>query len=287
MLSLFDGMGCGLTALKKAGIPVSEYHSYEINKDAIKIASKNHPEIIFHGDITKANFSLFTGFDLLIGGSPCQGFSSSGKRLNFKDPRSSLFFEFVRAKNEIQPTYFLLENVVMKEEWSNIISTHLKCNYELIDSSLVSAQSRKRLYWFNWNSKKILDKNIFLCNILEENKECLGGRVVGRRLINNKRYDYDMSIPIKQYLEKRFDGKANCISTVSKDSVICLKDEKERIEIKDFYNNQNFRHFSCIELERLQTLPEEYTLGVSDSSRRKLIGNGWTIDILTNLFKDL
>ena len=143
VISLFDGMACGLTALKRAGIKVTEYHAFEIDKYAIQIAKKNHPEIIHHGSIVAADFTQFKDVDLLIGGSPCQGFSFAGNQLAFDDPRSKLFFEFIRAKNEMKPKHFLLENVRMKKEHLDVISDLMRVQPVLINSSLVSAQIGK------------------------------------------------------------------------------------------------------------------------------------------------
>lgn len=149
ILSLFDGIGCGMVALERAGIWVEEYVAYETDKSAIKVSGSNYAQIVQCGDVTGEDFRKYKGFDLVIGGSPCQGFSFAGKRLNFKDRRSKLFFEFVRAVKEVQPQYFLLENVVMKKEWSKIITGHMGVEPVQINSNLVSAQSRERLYWTN------------------------------------------------------------------------------------------------------------------------------------------
>jgi site-specific DNA-cytosine methylase len=147
VLSLFDGIACGLTALKRANIKVDRYVAFEIDKYAISIAKKNHPEIEECGDVAGADFTQFRGFDFVIGGSPCQGFSFAGKQLNFNDPRSGLFFEFVHAVREVRPKHFLLENVVMKKEYEAVISNALGVEPIMINSALVSAQNRKRLYW--------------------------------------------------------------------------------------------------------------------------------------------
>lgn len=150
VLSLFDGISCGHIALDKAGIPINKYYASEIDKYAIKVTNKNYPETINLGDVTTVSGELFTEkIDLLIGGSPCQGFSQAGKMKNFDDPRSKLFWEYVRILQEVKPKYFLLENVVMKQEWQDIISEALGVNPIMIDSSLTSAATRKRLYWTN------------------------------------------------------------------------------------------------------------------------------------------
>lgn len=150
VLSLFDGISCGRVALERAGVPVEVYYASEIDKYAMQVSAKNYPDIIQIGDCTQVDFSEYIGkVDLIIGGSPCQGFSFAGKQLNFSDPRSKLFFEFVRALREIKPKYFLLENVKMKKEFQDVISEQLGVQPIEINSALVSAQNRKRLYWTN------------------------------------------------------------------------------------------------------------------------------------------
>lgn len=170
VLSLFDGMACGYEALQRAWIPIDKYYASEIDKYAIQIAQKNHPDIIQIWDVTQVKWEDYQDIDLLIGGSPCQWFSVAGKMLNFNDPRSKLFFEFVRLKNEIKPKYFLLENVKMKKEWQDIISEYLWVQPIEINSALVSAQSRRRLYRTNipWVIQP-KDKWILLKDILENN----------------------------------------------------------------------------------------------------------------------
>ena len=197
VLSLFDGICCGHLALERAGIKIDSYDAYEIEKNAIKATETNFPDVIQHGDVTKEDFTKYKGkIDLIIGRSPCQGFSSSGKQLNFNDPRSKLFFEYVRAIKECQPKYFLLENVVMKKEWQDIISSYLGVEPIEINSSLVSAQNRRRLYWTNIPNVTLPeDKNITLEDILEDiefpNPAAIRGRrlnkatIVGRRLDEN------------------------------------------------------------------------------------------------------
>ena len=168
VLSLFDGMACWYEALKRAWIPIEKYRASEIDKYAIQIATKNHPDIIEIWDVCNVNWADYD-VDLLIWWSPCQWFSVAGKRLNFDDPRSKLFFEYVRILKECQPKYFLLENVVMKKEWVDIISSALWVQPIKINSSLVSAQNRKRLYRTNIPSvSQPKDKGILLKDILED-----------------------------------------------------------------------------------------------------------------------
>ena len=181
VLSLFDGMSCGQIALNKLGVSVDTYYASEIDKYAIQVAQKNFPNTIQVGDITKLDATNFKDVDLILAGSPCQGFSFAGKQLAFDDPRSALFFEFIRLLKEIKPKYFLLENVRMKKEFIDVISEQVsKCYPEilfgiepiLINSSLLSAQSRQRLYWTNIQGvTQPEDKNIVLKDILETDGE--------------------------------------------------------------------------------------------------------------------
>ena len=172
VLSLFDGMSCGQLALQKVGANVTQYFASEIDKYAIQVAKENFPNTIHLGDVTKVDGNSFVNeskIDLLIAGSPCQGFSRSGNRLNFDDPRSKLFFEFVRILRQCKPKYFLLENVVMNKDSKNIITEYLGVEPIEINSNLVSAQSRRRLYWTNIPNVTIpKDKNIVIKDILED-----------------------------------------------------------------------------------------------------------------------
>jgi DNA (cytosine-5)-methyltransferase 3A len=181
VLSLFDGISCGQVALERAGIHVDNYFASEIDKYAISITQKNYPHTIQLGDVRNVKARDLPKIDLIIGGSPCQGFSFAGKQLNFKDPRSELFFEFVRLVKECKPEYFLLENVIMKQEYQNVISAELGINPIIINSALVSAQNRERLYWTNIeaceyglfgecesNISQPLNRGIMLKDILEK-----------------------------------------------------------------------------------------------------------------------
>ena len=166
VLSLFDGMSCGMVALERAGVHVDVYFASEIDKYATLVSQKNYPHIHQLGDVTKINPGHLPVIDLLIGGSPCQGFSIAGKGLNFEDPKSRLFFEYVRLLKECKPKYFLLENVRMKKEWADIISDYLGVEPIEINSNLVSAQNRKRLYWTNIPGVcQPTDKHIYLYDI--------------------------------------------------------------------------------------------------------------------------
>lgn len=300
VLSLFDGIGCGRLALERAGIKVDSYDAYEIESNAIKAAVTNFPDIIEHGDVTKEDFVKYKGkIDLLIGGSPCQGFSSAGKQLNFNDPRSKLFFEYVRAIKECQPKYFLLENVVMKKEWQDIISSYLGVEPIEINSSLVSAQNRKRLYWTNIpNITQPKDKHITLEDILEDvemnNLAAIRGRrinkatIVGRRLDKNgHRQDYNKDIPITQCLEVRATNvdKSNCLTTIDKDNVLTSLPVGR---YPDAFNKKlPFRYYTTKEMCRLQTLPDNYLDMIPITAARKALGNGWTVDVIAHILSSI
>jgi len=262
------------------------------------------------GDVTKVKYNngwlycennkYYVGkIDLLIGGSPCQGFSFAGKQLNFNDPRSKLFFEYNRILKEVQPKYFLLENVKMKQKYQDIISKYLGIVPIEINSALVSAQNRVRLYWTNVpNIQQPSDKGIALSDVLENsvytNPGAVRGRklnkgvILGRRLDSNgHRQDYDKSVPISQCLEVRKTNvnKSNCLTTVEKDNVLTPMPVGRYPDA--FKNELPFRYYTRIEYCRLQTLPDNYTNAISESQAKKCIGNGWTVDVIAHIFKNI
>lgn len=296
VLSLFDGISCGQVALQRAGIEYTNYYASEIDPYAIKVTQKNHPNTIQLGDITQINLALLPKIDLLIGGSPCQGFSSAGKQLNFNDPRSSLFFSFVDIKEKLNPKYFLLENVVMKKEWQDIISDFMGVQPILINSSLVSGQNRRRLYWTNIpNVTQPQDKNILLKDIIEDGfvdkdkSYCIDANYF--RGSNLKRYFTRGS---RQIVFK--DKSQTLLATLYKENAkSMIKRNKMGLlvakEDADFYEEYKhkiyFRKLKPIECERLQTLPDGYTECVSDTQRYKSIGNAWTVDVVSHIFSHI
>jgi len=301
VLSLFDGMSCGQIALNRLNVKVDNFFASEIDKHAIKVTQHNHPNTTQVGDVTKINGKDLPKIDLLMGGSPCQGFSFSGKQLNFEDPRSKLFFEFVRLLKETKPKYFLLENVKMKKEYQDVISKYLGVEPIIINSSLVSAQNRVRLYWTNIpNVEQPDDRNIGLSDILEDvtdiNPSAIRGRrltnkatILGRRLnAEGKREDYNKEIPITQCLEVRASNrnKSNCLTTVAKDNVLTSMDIGRH---PDAFNKKlPFRYYTIKEYCRLQTVPDDYFDGVaSENQTRKMIGNGWTVDVIAHILKNM
>lgn len=346
VLSLFDGMSCGQIALNRLGIKYENYFASEIDKHAIAVTKSNFPNTIQLGDVTKIKGEELPQIDLLIGGSPCQGFSFAGKQLNFEDPRSKLFFEFVRILKECKPKYFLLENVLMKKEYEAVITEHLGVKPIMINSALVSAQNRKRLYWTNIpNITQPIDKGITWGHVREHGVNSQSyyytekamqwlGRVSqkknktltihnnsdkmqmieashhkkysnqrffgivdlpndqqtvaamrGRYLIGGKRQDGKQKTKglTKQYIEFRYDGKTNALTTVGKDNIIVPFTLPNRIPADEFF----FRHITPLECERLQNVPEGYTSVVSDTQRYRMLGNGWTVDVICHIFQNL
>ena len=218
VLSLFDGISCGQIALERSGIKVENYFASEIDKYAMQVTKHNYPNTKHIGDVTEVKGSDLPKIDLLIGGSPCQGFSFAGEQLNFDDPRSKLFFEFVRLKNELKPKYFLLENVKMKKEYQDIISSHLGVEPLIINSNLLSAQNRVRYYWTNIPVKGLpTDKGVLLKDITEDGLQSFGLAQRGR---------YDENVKVIQKYELNGTEKSNAMTTVSKDTLIFIPVDK-------------------------------------------------------------
>lgn len=224
VLSLFDGISGAMVALERLNIPIKNYFSSEIDKYCIQISKKNYPNIIQLGDVKNISAANLPKINLLIGGSPCQGFSFAGKQLNFDDPRSALFWEFVRILKELKPDYFLLENVRMKKDYQDVITEALGVEPLLLNSSLISAQSRKRNYWTNIkNVTPPANKKIFLQDILLDSSESIGA-FRGRYIEDGKRKDLKSVKGLtRQYLEVRKDSKSNTLTTVSKDNIVIVK----------------------------------------------------------------
>lgn len=287
VLSLFDGISCGMIALERAGVNVRNYYASEIDKNAIAISEKHYPQIIRLGDVTLwKNWNLdWVHIDLIIGGSPCQGFSFAGKQLNFQDERSKLIFEFIDilnyARSKNKNVKFLLENVKMKKEYQEEITRLLNCVPMEINSRLVSAQNRRRLYWANFYFDRPKDKHISANKII--GKECFAGAMRGRRINENgKRADERKDLPIIQQIECRKDDKFNCVTTVAKDNVVVFSKEKFFPAME---NKEKWRYLTPEEMEILQTIPKGYTDCVSDNARKKAIGNAWTVDVIAHIFK--
>ena len=299
VLSCFDGMSCLQIALDKLDIPVNKYFASEIDKYAMQVTQANYPNTIQVGNVEFVTKEMLNNkIHLLAGGSPCQGFSFAGKQLNFEDPRSKLFFEFVRLKNELNPKYFLLENVRMKKESQDVISKYLGVEPIMINSNLVSAQNRVRYYWTNIPNLTLPeDKNILLKDVLEDENAIVGARR-GRYLVDGIRQDGKMLTAgkTKQYLEIRNDEKSNCLTTVQKDNIV-IRDKSKCVRSGgrgsydrhewDSVDKDHTRKLTVLECERLQTVPDNYTNHVSNSQRYKMLGNGWTVDVITHILKGM
>lgn len=279
VLSLFDGISAGQLALKKANVKVDNYYSSEVDSFAISIANKNFPNTIQLGDVTKwRDWDIdFSKIDLVIGGSPCQGFSFAGKQLNFQDDRSKLFFEYVDILNCIKSSNpnvkFLLENVRMKQEYQDVISKFLNVGPIAINSSLVSAQNRLRYYWSNIeNIEQPEDRDLKLKDVLVDNP-------IQKHFLSDKAVDYMSRLrngkPRWEYHKNPLEGKAACLTAnMYKGVPYGVIKEKGR-------------KLTEIECERLQTFPDNYTEGVSSSQRYKALGNSWTVEVVSHIFKNL
>ena len=300
VLSLFDGMSCARIALDRAAIPVTSYKASELDKYAIKVSHANYPDIEQLGDVCDVKAKDVGKIDLLIGGSPCQGFSFAGKQLNFDDPRSKLFFEFVRLKDELNPKAFILENVRMKQESQDIISKYLGVEPVRFNSSLVSAQNRQRLFWTNIDFDLPDDKDIILADILEDGitdrakSHCLdanyfkGGNLKSyfekhrRQLVfspNGMCHVGDADLNGNQSIKRVYaaEGKAPTLTTMG----------GGHREPKVAFNKLQWRKLTPLECERLQTVPDNYTNHVSNTQRYKMLGNGFTVDVVAHILKGL
>ena len=418
VLSLFDGMSCGQIALERAGIKVDNYFASEIDKYGQIVSKANYPNTIYLGDVRNIDAKELPKIDLIIGGSPCQSFSFAGKRkgMSTKDEQqiltlehylqlksegfefegqSYLFWEYMRLLNECNPKYFLLENVEMGEKWERVLSKAIGVNGIHINSALVSAQNRKRIYWTNiglvpgglfgdlvTTIKQPKDKGILLRDVLEnevDEKYYLSEKIINKMFegldkngkgntlrtsghcTQSNKHNFDLikvdkngnikssqnkascftaggnsgenhsdmdlicvamrgrnpenpksrkaGLNTEQQIEARKDNKTNCITSVQKDNLVMgcdyRKDEGFRFRsneksntlmaraIEDIYGtglvsiNTSIRRLTPLECERLQTVPDNYTNHVSDSQRYKMLGNGWTIDVISHIFNYL
>jgi site-specific DNA-cytosine methylase len=279
VLSLFDGMSCGQIALNRAGIKYDNYFASEIDKPAIKVTMANYPNTIQLGSVTEVKAENLPKIDLLIGGSPCQGFSFAGKQLNFDDPRSSLFFEYVRLLRECNPKYFLLENVKMKKEFQDVITEHLGASPVKINSSLVSAQNRERLYWTNiLINTTPEDKGLTLKDIISDvahHKITIKHQETVRRTKNYAQYDQTLKGHGSQ--DQRFfyfNGKSGCIT-------------KSRSSIPKVEYGDEIILLLPEEVEKLQTVPTGYTSIVKTQDRYAMLGNGWTVDVIAHILRGI
>ena len=277
VLGLFDGISCGQIALQRAGIEYENYYASEIDEPAIKIAMKNYPETIQVGDVCSLTSKDLPTIDLMIGGSPCQGFSMLGKKLNFDDDRSKLFFEFVRLLKELKPKYWLLENVKMSKTVQAEINKLLGVEPIEINSALVSGQNRRRLYWTNIpDIEQPTAKHITGQSLLEDSSYLTAtvrkGKDGGPRQIVKPATEKLGCITASYYKGVNADGRPAKVSDM---------------DMYGDYSPDRIHMLSPIEAERLQTLPDDYTEGVSKTQRYKMIGNGWTVDVIAHIFRNM
>jgi len=332
VLSLFDGMSCARIALERAGINVTRYYASEVDKYAIKVAQANYPDTVQLGSVTDVMWpETFEKqpIDLLIGGSPCQGFSFAGKQLNFDDPRSVLFWEYVRLLKECKPRYFLLENVRMNQRSQDVITEALGVQPVPINSSLVSAQNRKRLYWTNIPFKYPTDKGILMRDILQDPSEIPPEHYHSMKAVEymekgnekwgqagNRRADgYEQTpetrksftltanmhkgVPYNYFKDTRSGlikaGEANLkghgynrrvYHPDGKAPTLCAS-SGGNLEPKTLASETTWRKLTPIECERLQTVPDNYTAHVSNTQRYKMLGNGFTVDVISQILQGI
>lgn len=292
VLSLFDGISCGQIALQRADITVANYYAAEIDKHAIKVTQSNYPDTIQIGDVTEVSAENLPKIDLLIGGSPCQGFSFAGKQLNFDDPRSKLFFEYVRLLKECKPRFFLLENVVMKKEYQDVISNELGVKPILINSKYFTPQSRNRLYWTNIPVEHYSKNEHFLKEITGKEQELLTDceirNQVSELLATSK---YRESFKFNRGRDgrcvvKRPDGlKIQRIGRIAHSNSIVEIITKSGSPVVEI--DGKIRKVNRIEGERLQSVPDNYTSVISENHALAALGNGWTVDVIAHIFKGL
>lgn len=276
-MSLFDGISCGKVALDRAGIKVKKYYASEIDKFAMQVSKKNHPDIIQLGDVTSwRSWDIdWKNVGLLIGGSPCQGFSFAGKQLNFNDDRSKLFFVYVDILNHIKSVNpdvkFLLENVKMKAEWQDVISGYLGVKPIRINSALVSAAKRDRLYWANFDVEMPDDKGITFDDINQHTTDWLSDTYIDK--VSKWKAQQD---PIANTTFIGTNSKLPCLTArgynQSHSGMILISD------------GNKYRYLTNNEAELAMTLPVDYTAGITDRERARCLGNGWTVDVIAHIF---
>lgn len=306
VLSLFDGISCGMIALERAGLPVRRYVAYEIDQYAVQVSKKNYPEIKHRGDVFDGDFTKYKGCDLLIGGSPCTFWSiaKQGREITPDGIGGQLFMQYVRALHESGAKYFLYENnYSIHKDIKDFISEQLGVQPIMINSALVSAQQRKRCYWTNIPGvTQPEDKGILLKDILDEgvttdrkkSRAIIAsiGRTTTREYFK-KNQGQMVATPIRLGHIGNTNAQANRIYSVRGKSV-CLQSQAGgggaktglyKIDLPD--GDYIIRKLTPVEAERLQTLPDNYTEGISNSQRYKCIGNGWTVDVIAHILSFL
>lgn len=296
VLSLFDGISCGHIALERAGIKVDKYYASEIKKKAIEVTQEHYPNTIQLGDVTKLHYEngkLYSengtyevsDIDLLIGGSPCQDFSCLkntrwGEANGYNGEKSKLFWEYLRLLREVKPKYFLLENVKMKQEYEDNISNILGYKSNRINSSLVSFQTRDRLYWTNINDGIIplpKDKHISLQDNFDTNEENL----------KEAKMNYTPS-RIRMWNNGNGGKLGACRNITNSDKCNCISRKQDRCPNSGLIAYDGFARFlTRTEIEKGQTLPLGYLKKCSYNQMCELAGDGWTVDIIVHIFSYL
>ena len=285
VLSLFDGISCGLVALKNLGIPVEEYNAFEIDANAIKVSERNHPEIKRFGDVLSADFSQFKDIDLLIGGSPCQDLSiSKAGREGLNGSKSSLFWKYVEALEVVKPRYFLFENVAsMKKEDEAIITSALGVGPVMINADKFLPQNRERYYWTNIPIKsQLVGAEVKFRDLMEKSVPEKYYYKKPFRIDENRNKNVIGEIELKTYEANRRvfnpDGIIGCLT--------CVSGGYQEKKVYDDIEGK-VRKLTPVEYERLQGLPDNYTKGLCDSKRYTVCGNGWAIPVIEYLLESL
>ena len=304
VLSLFDGISCGMVALERAGIPVESYDAFEIDKYAVKVSEKNYPQIRHHGNVFDGDFRKFKGYDLLLGGSPCTYWSiaKQGRETSCNGEGFKLFNEYVRALQESECRYFLYENNhSIHQNIKDEISKHLGVEPIVINSALVSGQHRKRCYWTNIpHITQPTDKGILLQDVLEggeswQKKSYCVTASYQRAAFHNtmeRKQRTMVAVPIRiGQIGKGGQGQ-RIYSVVGKSVTLSAngggQGAKTGLYKIDLPNGDYIiRKLTPVEAERLQTLPDNYTAGISNTQRYKCIGNGWTVDVIAHVLGGL
>ena len=272
VLSLFDGISCARVALERAGHTIDTYYASEVEVNAIKVAQKNHPDTIQLGSVVGL---VPPECDLLIGGSPCVDLSIAKKdRKGLDGEHSGLFWEWVRVWKEAKPKWWVLENVAsMPKKDRDIITKELGVEPVMFNAALVSAQSRKRLFWTNIKFDLPEDRGIMLKDILQGSADVKVGREIGRRLnADGHRADADTTLTYQRRIETREDGKCGTLTSVQKDNLV----------VSDVV-----RKLTPIECERLQGLPDNYTEGIAMTHRYKCCGNAFNVDVVAHILRGI
>lgn len=291
ILSLFDGISCGQIALNRAGIKYDNYFASEIDKNAIIVTQSNYPATIQLGDVTKVSYKdgvlksehgeWTVKIDCVFGGSPCQSFSNAGNGKGFNGS-SGLFYEYLRILKEVNPKYFLLENVVMKKQWETQITQLMGVEPVLIDSADFSAQSRKRLYWTNIQIGEFKAKNILIKDVIEFLPDSQyefvhhGLSKTGKKTKNYLQCDGSGKGHNSQnYRSYYLNGKMATLSAFAPHGS------------KILLNDGRIRKTTQVEAERFQTIPDGYTRHIQKNKAKSAIGNGWTVDVIAHIFKGI